>query len=311
VSGQYAYVEAIAQPTDFNGKEYEVEVIDANTFDLVGQSTTGVAAYTSGGKVSLSENGIVYEDTVTNAALESEEYTCSTTEYAIAPLAKFERFIKKRMWLWGVPNESMKAFYSEDIGGDGGTPLKDAIVYPQKYASLFKYNNAVVCNASAGEIESGIEGLGDDVYFFSESSAFALFGGDPTQASPIKIADYGCVFPYATVMADIPYFGGRSILFFGNIGPAVIKMGGSVMLFTQFKIAQFWPEKSRELYGDLDTDKRTIQQNCSAVFHDNEWIISYKNAAGVSKTFSYYFDPDLRYDEKLPHGPYQIESEEI
>jgi hypothetical protein len=308
-TGQRVVVQGILQPMDFNGNEYEITKIDSNTVRLEGTNVSGVLPYTSGGYLLSSPEGTQWTDTITENMLDGELYLYKADQYAAPPPARFAVYLKGRTWLFGVPGQSQKAYYSEVVGGDGGAPADDAVAYPQKYAAMFKGTYSVSCAAEANTIETGMESIIDDLYFFLEERVYALFGGDPLYSSPVIISqDIGCIFPYTICRATIPYFGGMCILFLSNRGPAVVKNGGEVVLVNEFKAAELWP--GGEIFADIRggaVSKLFIQQNCTAMFWRDTWTVAYKTYAGNHRVFELYFNPEMKNDAEAPRGVSEIE----
>jgi hypothetical protein len=246
-----------------------------------------------------------FNDTVTNAALEGEANQL-ITGYTVAPPAAFIEYCKGRMFLLDAAGI---VYYSESIGGDGGTDLEAAQTQPQPWASLFKPTlYRIDCDYVDGQLASGMKKLGDDLFFFKERKTFALFGGDPASAAVSVVSDrVGCAFPYTITKCEIKGLFGKCLLFLGNDGPMVMQEGGRIRAFSEFKIKELWPEKSLELYSELDLDYDWIVHNCSAAFYKNTWWILYQTKAGVNRIFGYYFDPDLEAESNAPHGALEFQ----
>jgi hypothetical protein len=310
----YVKIEDTVGSVELNDRQFEYEVVDADNIRLTGITKSSVTDYVSGGSIRAMVGGAAWEDTVTEGALEGELYQYSASNYSSAPLARFAEYLKNRMWLFGIPGQSQKAYFSEVIGGDSGTPIDDAIAFPQKYSSRYKADYVVTCASDVNVNETGLESLADDLYFFFEERIYALFGGDPTLTSPILISpDIGCPFPTTIVKANIPYFGGLCLLFLSNRGPAVVEAGGKVKLVTEFTVKELWPETG-DVFEDLRTNditKTWIQRNCSGMFWNDTWTIGYKNYSGTHKVFEYYFNPIMAKDAKAPRGAYEIELGQI
>jgi hypothetical protein len=228
------------------------------------------------------------------------------TGYAEAPPAAFIEYCKGRVFLMDTTGI---VYYSESIGGDGGTDLEAAQAQPQPWASLFKPTSyRIDCDYIDGQLSSGMKKLGDDLFFFKERKTFALFGGDPASAAVSPVSDkVGCAFPYTITKCEIKGLFGKCLLFLGNDGPMVMQEGGRIRAFSEFKIKELWPEKSLELYSELDLDYDWIVHNCSAAFYKNTWWILYQTKAGVNNIFGYYFDPDLEAESNAPHGALEFQ----
>ncbi|RPH88496.1 MAG: hypothetical protein EHM66_00370 [Deltaproteobacteria bacterium] len=246
-----------------------------------------------------------FTDNVPSATLEGEVNQV-ITGYSAAPPAAFIEYVKGRLFLMATDG---RVYYSESIGGDGGTDLETAQANPQPWASLFKPTTYMLdCDYIDGQLAAGMKRLGDDLFMFKERKTFALFGGDPLSAVVSQVSNQvGCAFPYTITKCEIKGLFGNCLLFLGNDGPMVLQEGGRIRPFSEFKIQELWPERSSELYSELDLDYDWIVHNCSAAFYKNIWWILYQTKAGVNKIFGYYFDPDLGSDSSAPHGPFQFE----
>lgn len=245
-----------------------------------------------------------FEDTTSNEALEGETNQL-ITGYSAAPPAAFIEYLKGRMYLMAIDG---RVYFSESVGGDGGTDLATAQASPQAWSSLFKPTEYLLdCDCVDGQQATGMKRLGDDIFFWKERKIFAVFGGDPTSTSLSQVSNtVGCAFPYTLTKCEIKGMFGKCILFLGNDGPMVMEEGGRVRPFSEFKIKQFWPDRSAELYSELDLNYETIVKNCTAAFFKNTWWILYKTAAGVNKIFGYYFDPGLAAGD-APNGPLEFQ----
>ena len=252
--------------------------------------------------------GSEYLDKISDATLSGELNQLCMDQYDNAPLAKFAEFHNGRMWLYGIEGRNGYSFYSEIAGGDGKTELDLAILYPQKYASMFKLTEYYVdCEHADGLKDTGIARLNNDIYFFKESKIFVLYGGDPQQSTVQNLSEtIGCAFPFSITKCEIKGMFGNCILFLSNKGPYVLKSGGELEPFSRFKIKELWPDISRELYEDLNDNYDYAIRNCSASFYRDTWWIFYKNSNGVSKKFGYYFSNTLSTESDSPNGPMQL-----
>lgn len=246
---------------------------------------------------------------VTNAALEGETNQL-IAGYSVAPPAAFIEYVKGRLFLMDTTG---RVYYSETAGGDGGTDLATAQAFPQAWLSLFKpITYYLDCDHVDGQLASGMKRLGDDLFFFKERKLFALFGGDPQSAPLSPVSDkVGCAFPYTITKCEIKGLFGKCLLFLGNDGPMVLQEGGRIRPFSEFKIKELWPEKSLELYSELDTDYDWIVHNCTAAFYKNTWWVLYQTKAGTNRIFGYYFDPDLGAGDDAPRGALEFEFAEM
>jgi hypothetical protein len=245
-----------------------------------------------------------FDDTTSNTTLEGETNQL-ITGYSVAPPAAFIEYLKGRLYLMAVDG---KVYFSETVGGDGGTDIETAQAYPQAWTSLFKPTTYLLdCDFVDGQQATGMKRLGDDIFFWKERKIFAIFGGDPTSTPLSQVSNIiGCAFPYTLTKCEIKGMFGKCILFLGNDGPMIMEEGGRVRPFSEFKIKQLWPEYSQELYSELDTDYDWIIHNCTAAFFKNTWWILYQTKAGTSRIFGYYFDPDLATGE-APNGPLEFQ----
>jgi hypothetical protein len=315
-TGSQVTVSEVVGPISYNNQVFVIESTGDDTFKLNGTNGALVPAYVSGGVVvGLASGGVFeFDDTVGDTLLATRAAKLSTKTYTYAPSAKFSAVLKSRMWLFGIEGYRGRAFFSETPGGDLGTPTDLAIAFPQKYLSYFSYDNSIVCEGDTSQAESGIGPLGNDIYFLFEEKVYGLFGGDPQYSTPQLISpDIGCIFPHTLIKAniDMPPFDGQCLLFLSNKGPAYIKVGGEVGLFTDFTVRELWPDLSDELYGDLKDHKDYIVRNCTAGFWKDCWWIMYTNYAGVHKVFSYYFNPAARSDQKAPRGAWVVEQASV
>lgn len=250
-----------------------------------------------------------FTDNVPSSTLEGEVNQL-ITGYSVAPPAAFIEYVKGRIFLMDTTG---RVYYSETAGGDGGTDLATAQAFPQPWSSLFKpITYYLDCDHVDGQLASGMKRLGDDLFCFKERKLFALFGGDP-QSTPLSpVSDkVGCAFPYTITKCEIKGLFGKCLLFLGNDGPMVLQEGGRIRPFSEFKIKELWPEKSLELYSELDTDYDWIVHNCTAAFYKNTWWVLYQTKAGLNRIFGYYFDPDLGAGDDAPRGALEFEFAEM
>jgi len=298
---------------ELDDTSWQVEVIDDDSFYLVGSSTAGITPYVIGGSIVSSSKQLDVEDSVTDAALAGETAQLIMTPYSVGPLAGFCEYAKTRFWLFGlVSTEKGRAYYSEVPGGSGGTPIDAAHTYPQKFLNMFNYNYFIDFSVKKGYLPTGIKRLSDDLFFFFEGEIYALFGSDPTIASPTLISeDIGCAFPDTLIIGELPKYGGQCLLYLSNLGPAITKQGGETFLFTDYRIAELWPEENRELYGDIEDQREHIIHHCAAEYWDNTWWISYETYSGVKRIFGYYFNPELKFNPDAPHGPFEFDMAEV
>ena len=288
---------------------YYAIVVDANTIQLA--STAALAMASTQIDITTQGTGThylyaCYMDTTSDDTLSGETNQLVMDQYNTAPEGEFVEYHRNRFW---IMVSSGKAYYSEQPGGDGGIDTDLAILYPQRYSAMWKEYLYFMDNDSEdGQKGMGIARLGDDLYFFKENKIFALYGGDPTANDAVLVSgNIGCAFKHTITKTEIKGLFRDCILFMSNRGPYVLMEGGELRPFTEFKIAELWPEHSDELYGDLSDHWDHIQNNCSATFHQNNWKIIYKNYAGTFKTFSYYFSPELINDPGAPKGAWQHE----
>lgn len=309
--GDFVHFEEINGCDELNDNSFQVEVVDDNNFYVLGVDSNDITAYDYGGIAYI--GGFIFDDDVSDTVLTADPAPILVAYgYTYAPNAKYVEFVNSRMWLFGIEGYPAMAFYSEAPGEDGGTPTDYALAYPQKYASWWKDSYAIHCDTVKGASETGIKRLIDDIYFFFEERVFALFGGDPTSGAPTEVGkDIGCPFPYTIIRADIPYLGGVCILFVSNKGPAVIKQGGEIILFTEFAHKELWPDhEDSEIYEDLftnSTTKQHIQRNCNAMYWRDTWTIIYRNYAESHKILEFYFNPELTINSDAAQGSFKIE----
>lgn len=309
----YVKLDGLTGATELEDYSGLIEIINTIRFKLVGKSTSGISAYISGGEIIPSTSPLAWTDTVSDATLAGELASMVTNGYSVGPKAGLVEYANGRMWLFSLLTEEKgRAYYSEILSGAGGTPLDEAVQYPQKFASLFRFNYYIDFSVQKGQVATGIKRMFNDIYFFFEGEVHALFTGDPVIAEPTLINSIiGCAFPDTLVTAEIPFYGGQCLIYISNLGPAITRQGGETFLFTDFKIGELWPKKNKELFNDLVDNRDTIINNCSGVFWKNTYFITYYTAAGIKKIFAYYFNPELLLDSKAPHGPYRIDLAEV
>jgi hypothetical protein len=286
---------------------YYVIVVDGNTIQLA--STVANAQASTAINITSVGSGTIYlvpswQDQVSDDTQSLESNYLTMDQYTGPLETEYVEYVKSRLWLFkdGV------GYYSEAPGGDGGTDNDLALAYPQKYASMFKpLTYRIDFESMDGSGSRGIARLGDDLFFFKENKIYALYGGDPNSASRTEVSpSIGCAFPYTITKADAAGYFGSCILFISNEGPMVITEGGRMRPFTEFKIKELWPDKSDELFGDLDDNWDHIKNHCTARWHRHEWHVMYENSSGVVKHFVYFFNPEKEKDPDAPYGPYQV-----
>jgi hypothetical protein len=251
-----------------------------------------------------------FVDVLSNAALEGEANQL-ITGYSVAPPAAFIEYSKGRVFLMAPDG---KVYYSESPGGDGGADQALAVAYPQAWSSLFKPTLYFIdCDYVDGLKATGMRRLSDDLFFFKEKKIFALFGGDPTASARTLISErIGCSFPYTVTQCELN-FGqfGSCILFLSNEGPMILQQGGRMAPFSDFKIKELWPDRERELYGELDTHYDWIIHNCTAGFFRNIWWVMYRTYGtdgtdGENKIFGYYFEPNSSNSQNSVRGAFEF-----
>jgi hypothetical protein len=250
-----------------------------------------------------------YSDKVTDAALEAAgtAYQLTATDYSNPPIfTNYTEIVKNRLILWkdGV------AYASEAPGGDGGHQLTDAYATPEKWFGWFKpLEYRWDCDSEDGQKSMGCGRVGDDLILFKETKTYAVLGGEVTTKPTLVSSEIGCAFPLTITKADVLGYFGKCIFFMSNKGPAVISEGANLRLLTEFKIAELWPDKSTELYGDLltETKKEWILRHCTANYFKNNWHVLYKTYAGTKKWFCMYYDPAKKGEIA---GPWKLEYSE-
>lgn len=251
----------------------------------------------------------VFTDKLSDAALAGETNQL-IYGYSVAPQASYIEYCKERMWLF---SQNGKGYYSEAPGNDGATDDELAKRYPQKWSSFWNPTRFYVdCDSTDGQVATGMKRLGDDLYFFKQKKIFCLYGGDPLSAAPTLVSDnLGCSFPHTITKCEMKGYLGNVILFLSNEGPAVIQEGGRIRLFSEFKIMELWPDRSLDLYGELETDYDWIVNNCSASYFKNNWVILYQKKSGEFRWFNYYVNPGMAIDPSAPRGPWRGEFAEM
>jgi len=276
--------------------------LDAGTADAAATATTYFLTYLPIGVGTTS-----FDDTVTDSALEGQTNQL-VTGYTVPPIGGYSEFVKDRIHIFkdGID------YYSEAPGVGGFIDTEAALNKPEAWASLFKpYEYRLDCESIDGQDSTGLARLGNDLYFFKEEKIFALYGGDPTAGAPELISpNIGCSLPYTITKAIIKGMFGNCILFISNEGPMVILEGGRIRAFSEFKIAELWPDKSSELFGDVrsstEGDRIWIRNNCTAQYLDNTWWVMYTNTDDTHKVFGFHFDPGIETDQRAPMGPFRM-----
>ena len=302
----YKHVEAIMQGAT------HIRIFRSMGFDSEDLAKNATHYFVADIGLNIQDYTYSYVDTLSDASLSGEFNTFFMDQYDSCPAAKYGLYHKNRMWIYGIVGQEGMGYYSEEPGGDEGTDLELANKYPQKYASMFKLKEYYVnCESGDGIRDTGIARLGDDIYFFKETKTFALYGGDPNLSTVQNISDdIGCILPNTITYCNTPMFG-KCILFMSHKGPYVLREGGIVQPFTEFKIYELWPDKNMDKFGELISDFKNyryhIINNCSAGYFNNTWWIFYKTNSGVNKMYGYYFNEDLLNTESAPHGPMKFE----
>ena len=252
----------------------------------------------------LNGTTLYFYDKKSDASLDGE-LNQLITGYTVAPVAPFIELCKQRIWLFARDG---KGYYSEIPNGGGETDGTLAQANPQLWGSLFKATEYFVdIDSMDGKRGTGLARMGDDLYFFKENKISCLFGGDPSAAVPTVISnEVGCPFPGTITKAEVKGYLGKCLLFMGSEGPMVIMEGGNIRPFSEFKIAELWSSKSTELYSELYSHYDWIVENCTAAFHQNNWIVMYRTYAGINKVLCFYFDQKLSIDQNAPRGPWQL-----
>ena len=252
-----------------------------------------------------------YSDVISDAALtDGETYLFEIQNYTNAPFGNTSLYHKARMYI----GSNGKWYYSEVPGGAGDFDIKDALTFPQRYASMFKVLDYFIdCESGNGQKSTGTEAIGDDLYLFKEEQTWALFGGDPLSNAPTKISDtIGCAFPNTITNAEVKGYFETCILFMSNEGPMVLTSGGTLRPLSEFKIKELWPEYSAELYSELQKNYDWIIDHCTAKFWDNVWWISYLTKdTKISRVFGYYFNPDIATRSDATRGAFMREFGDI
>lgn len=257
---------------------------------------------------------LTFDDTYSDASLD-EEVFLTMSAYTSMPLAEYVEYCNLRMWLY----VNGKGYYSEIPGGDGGCDLDLAVQHPQKFASMFKPLSYFVDIDSAESTDSrGVARLNNDLYFFKKSKFYTLFGGDPLVGVPTMVSDtVGCWFPHTITKCDVEGVFGNCLLLISNKGPLIIEEGGRERLFSEFKIAELWPNKTSgsgtgELFAAAETDEDWMINHAYAEYWGNTWWVCYETSAGVGKVFGYYFDPDnARSSGESARGSFKLDIADV
>lgn len=309
VDGQELYYSGDAAGLTTGTKYYAIRV-DADSFKLAGTYAEALAGTPV---IDITSQGTgnhtfvpSFKDELADDVLALTEGVYLTADlYTTPPRADYVEWVKDRLWI----QSGGFVYYSEAPGGDGGVPLEYAMLQPEKYATWFKpLEYFFDVDSGSGWGARGLARLGNDIFIFKETSIFAVFGSDPTSGTyPQEISPtIGCAFPHTLTKCETKSRYGNVILFLSNEGPMLIEEGGRIRPFIEFKVKQLWPTKDRELYDDLVNEWDWIKNHCTAKFWRNEWWVMYQNKAGVSRIFSFYFNPEGVIESNAPGGPYEV-----
>ena len=234
--------------------------------------------------------GGTFTDTVPDAALVGGELNFLLTGYSPLPAGgAYARFHLGRLF---VMDSYGKVYYSEVPGGDGAYTLSTAEYFPQYAASLFKPLTYVLdCDQGQGILGSGIEILGSDIYFFKESQIYVLYGGDPTLAVPTLISgEIGCPFPQTIRKMDT-IDRGQVIFFISTRGPCFIRNGGTLEIFSVFKVQELWPDRNLSIFGQIVSAYTVPRNSCTCLFYKNTIWIAFTDLYQDNKLYGYYSSP--------------------
>lgn len=263
-----------------------------------------------------------YYDNRADASLELETNQLMKG-YTDAPQGMFAEYAKNRLWVSGVPSTPGYVFYSETPGGDGFTDIEYAMLYPQKYANMFKPAQYMIdCDHNDGIADSGIVQLGDDIYFFKASKIFVLYSSDPNINTVTRLsATLGCPYPLTITVCELNGLSGSNILFMSNKGPARISMGGKLELLTNFKIKELWPQYKDSIHAALFFDRsdyvigelEQLNWTITAEFFNSTWWlfgVPVKSLGGtvIKEPIGYYIDPNVSIDSNAPQGAFKFET---
>jgi hypothetical protein len=316
LAGYYGKIENVRGSTQLNGNTYKILSVSGIRITL-DKSAAGVSAFVPGGSplptITPSLQPIDNFDTITDATLAGETAQLAVSAYSAGPLAGFCEYAATRLYLFGLlSTEKGRAYYSEFPGGDGGTPLDAAHTFPQKFLSQYNYNYYIDFSVKKGFLPTGVKRLSNDLYFFFEGEIYALFGSDPTINVPSLISEeIGCAFPDTLIIGELPVYGGQCLLYLSNLGPAITMKGGETFLFTNFKVAELWPDKNRELWDDLYNHRDHIITHCFSEFWDNTWWINYTTYAGIHRIWGHYFNPELKINQNASQGAFELKLAEV
>jgi hypothetical protein len=225
--------------------------------------------------------GNLIEDTVSDGALAGEMNLMAADQYTFPPADGFRMcYFKDRLWILGAMGN---VFFSEIPGGDGGGDVGFAQIERSKYALWFKpLAYRVELDVEERIPATGIAGHGDDLFFFKANKSYVIISGDPLIAPLRCISDnLGCLYGDTATSAKI--HGNDALFFMSNLGPVLVHDGGNVRMFTEFKVAELWPD------GEVTRQfgYSGAAEYCTAAFWDDAVWVFYKMPGQASKIFAY------------------------
>jgi len=173
---------------------------------------------------------------VSDGKLIGEANTLQSAGYNFPPADGYlMKHHKNRMFILG---EKGQVYFSEVPGGDGGTDLESANLFPEKYALWYSLYSRYELGTRDGVAVTGIASFDDDLYFFKSNKIWCLIGGMPP-ATPRVIAD-GIGSRGGGVITAARVDNRPALFFLSAAAPMLIEAGGYVREFTAFKCKELW-----------------------------------------------------------------------
>lgn len=222
-----------------------------------------------------------YRDELSDDIQQTETHSIETNGYSVAPFGKFLTWDQERMWM-----STGKGFWLFSVGAS------QDVEYPQKFASLFNGSTQrIVCDPEDGQDDTGSILFDGDLYLFKNRKIHILDTANPLYVPRPVSEGIGCDFPNTINSVDHPQFG-KGITFVSGSGPAILRAGGSVSLFSRFKLKELWPDGY--LHIDLNTNverSTSWKEAVSSFWFKNAWRIVVPGQT-IPTIYSFYVDPD-------------------
>lgn len=222
-----------------------------------------------------------YRDELSDDIQRTETHSIETNGYAVAPFGKYLTWDQERMWM-----STGKGFWLFSVGAS------QDVEYPQKFASLFNGSTQrIVCDPEDGQEDTGSVLFDGDLYLFKNRKIHILDTANPSNIPRPVSESIGCDFPNTLNYVDHPQIG-KSVSFLSNSGPAVLQAGGSVTLYSRFKLKELWPDGY--LHIDLATHlerSSSWKEKVFSCWFKNAWRI-FVPGQSIPTIYSFYIDPD-------------------